>query len=192
MKARPDAVRQRLVFDADRDGGGPFPNDLVGDVGGERQAAAQVLRHQAAVHPHLGGVVRGAHAQEDPLPAPGRRDPGLRTVPGEPQVVARVVEQIVPAAGNHDRSRGGQGVEPSGGLAFVFRVELELPEARKVQKAAVLVLAWAEQSATRGAGDGRGSRRAVRPVRLRGDGARPQRGGGRVPRTSMPQENGAS
>ena len=186
-RSRRHALRQLLVLDADGDRRRLVPRDPRGDVGGEGQVTAEVLGHERPVDPDLGRVVGRADAQQHPLASPALWDPHLGAVPRETQVVARVVEQVVPAAGHGDRARRLEPVEPAGGLAFVLRVELKLPEAREVEHAPVSVLLRVEQPGSRRrrrSGGWRAFRIAVRQQR------RADSGRGRLLEESAPRDFG--
>ena len=89
-----------------------------------------------AVDPYLRGVVRRADAQEHALPAPAGGTYTSCRYQARSEVVARVVEEVIPTARHGDRARRGQRLEPALRLAFLFRVELELPEPGKVEQVA--------------------------------------------------------
>jgi hypothetical protein len=114
----------------------------------ERQMAAEMAAHRLAVDPDLGRVGGGAEAQHDLLPAPGRRHDNAPQIPGDAQIVARVLELLVPAGGHGDAARRRQGAEPPVFLADLLRVQLERPEAGEVEEVSVGVLLGVEGHAS--------------------------------------------
>ncbi len=129
----------------------------AGDLEGEGQVAAHMLTQVFAVQPDPGVIDRRAEAQVDAAAGPARIELEFGLVPGRAEVVAGVVEQVIPAAGHRDRAgaRRQAGFEPAGGLALVIGIQVEAPEAREVPGRAGGALVWIEQGG--GSGQGRGA-----------------------------------
>ena len=144
---RRHAVERQAVLDADRQPvGRPVPRQAA-DVEGERQMAAHVLAEVLAVEPDPGVVNRRTEAQANPAAAPARVEVEVGLVPGGPEVIARVVEQVVPATGHRDLARRRQaGREPPVGLAPVGGIKLEAPETGEVARRAGRALVRIEQA----------------------------------------------
>jgi hypothetical protein len=102
----------------------------VGDVELERQVAAFVLTHTAAVEPHRGVVVHGAELEPLHRRARGAALDGghgeLQAIPGGAAVAAKVVELGLPGPRNADGARAVVG--PATGLHVVVGVGHELPD----------------------------------------------------------------
>src|SRR6185369_12816191 len=87
------------------------------DVEGEGQVAAHVLAQVLPVEPDAGPIHRRPEPEADAPATPARVQLELGLVPGGPEVVAGVIEQVVPAARHGDLPRRGQAaLEPA--IAF--------------------------------------------------------------------------
>src|SRR6516162_3382356 len=96
---------------------------------------ADMLAQQVSVEPSLCPVHRRAEAKNQLTPGIGL-GPEFGFIPSGPAIAFRVVEQVVPAAWHGDEAGVVQPVPPPGSFSLVQFVELELPQARKIVRAA--------------------------------------------------------
>src|SRR5262245_33823987 len=100
-----------------------------------------------AVDPDFGGVGGGTEAEHDLLASPSRRHDDAPQVPSDTEVVARVLELLVPAGRHGDAARRRKILKPALLLADLLRIDLERPEAREIADGAVRVLLRIERHA---------------------------------------------